>query len=81
MKETINVTAKFDERGRISPLRFIWREKHFRVDATGRRWADEEGQHILVMDTRRRVFHLLYEPQASLWYLVRGSAMPGKEAA
>ncbi len=81
MKEIIEVTAKFDGRGRISPVRFIWRDHHYRIDGTGRRWVDDGGQHILVMDPRRRVFHLLFDPQESLWYLVRGSVMPGKEAA
>jgi hypothetical protein len=81
LKEIIVVTAKFDERGRISPVRFIWRDNHYRIDSTGRRWVDQEGTHILVMDPRRRVFHLLFEHQASLWYLVRGSVMPGRESA
>lgn len=67
--EHIEVTPRFNGRGRIMPVRFIWKGRHFNVDSTGRRWVDEEGQHMLVMVPGGRVFHLLFRKDG-LWFLL-----------
>lgn len=67
--ETIDVLVHFDSDGRATPVRFNWRGAEYLVDSTGRRWEDQDGQHILVMIPGGRAFELLFAPAESLWYL------------
>jgi hypothetical protein len=69
--ETIEVLARFDSAGRITPLEFHWQGRVYQVDSTGRRWEDARGKHILVMIPGGRVFELLFEPPEGRWYLLR----------
>ncbi len=69
--EAIEVTARFDASGRVTPLSFSWQGSTYLVDSTGRRWQDENGQHILVMVPAGRVFELIYVPSRKRWYLGR----------
>ena len=75
--ETIEVTARFDREGKITPLSFTWRGKKYPVDSTGRSWVDEAGQHVLVMVPGERVYELVFLPAEMHWYLKRLSPEHG----
>lgn len=69
--QAIEVTAHFDEQGKIMPLRFIWKGSVYQVESVGRHWSAEDGQHILVMVPGGRIFELLFACHESRWYLGR----------
>lgn len=68
--DLIDVTARFDSQGRLTPTGFTWKGVTFPIDSTGRRWEDERGQHILVMVPGGRTFELLYTAREGAWYLI-----------
>ncbi len=74
LAEKVEVTAVFDKEGSLQPLSFTWNERRFEVSASGRRWEDELGKHVLVMDHADRVYELIFVPTESCWYL----SQPGK---
>jgi hypothetical protein len=67
--EAIEVTVRFDEQGKATPVQFSWRGQSYRVESTGRRWEDEKGQHVLVMIPGGRVFEMLFSSNDRRWYL------------
>jgi|MudIll2142460700_1097286.scaffolds.fasta_scaffold562992_2 hypothetical protein len=69
--EAVEVTVRFDTNGKVTPLRFTWKDIRYQVESTGRRWQAADGQHILVMVVGGGVFELLFVPQAGVWYLGR----------
>ena len=73
----VEVTARFNPNGDITPVRFKWRDQDFPVLSTGRQWRDDRGLHILVMVPGDDVFELLYAAEDSRWYLSK----PGKPAS
>ena len=74
--ETIEVTARFDQQGRITPLNFVWQGRAYRVEGTGRRWEAKDGLHILVMVPGNRAFHLVFDCINGIWKLIRSSEIP-----
>jgi hypothetical protein len=70
--ETIEVTARFDELGRVTPLHFTWKGTVQRVEATGRQWTDTGGQHILVMVTNGRIYELTFISGDGRWFIRQG---------
>ena len=74
--ESIEVTARFDQHGKITPLHFTWKSSVQRVESTGRRWADEAGQHMLVMVSSGRIYQLTYKSDEGRWYI--GRAEPSR---
>jgi hypothetical protein len=69
--EPIEVTARFDEQGTITPLHFTWKGSIQRVESTGRRWVDENGQHLLVMVSSGRIYELTYRSGEGRWFVGR----------
>jgi hypothetical protein len=69
--QAIEVTAHFDENGKIMPLRFTWKGSVYQIESVGRHWSSEDGQHILVMVPGGRIFELLFACHESRWYLGR----------
>jgi hypothetical protein len=67
--DPIEVTARFDPQGQITPLRFTWKGHGYLVESTGRRWIGADGQHILVMTGNANMFELVFAPAESRWYL------------
>jgi hypothetical protein len=67
--EPIEVTARFDAQGTITPLRFTWKGGNYHVESTGRRWQDEDGQHILVMVSNGQIYELTFKGEERRWYL------------
>jgi len=81
--QPIEVTAHFNQDGKITPLRFRWRGSLYTVGSTGRRWQSADGWHILVMTAGGQMFELLFSGQDNHWYLARlgaGSLAPGRMA-
>ena len=70
--ESIEITVRFDEQGTITPLHFTWKGNVQRVEATGRRWSDTVGQHILVMVTDGRIYELTFMSGDGRWYVRHG---------
>jgi Uma2 family endonuclease len=67
--ELIEVVARFDLQGKITPLRFTWQGQKYAVTATGRRLQYEAGLHILVMAPGEHVYELVYIATEMRWYL------------
>lgn len=74
--ETVEVTARFDPDGRVTPLSFTWQGKPYRVEATGRRWEAKDGLHLLVMVVGNRAYHLVFERHSGIWKLIQGTETP-----
>jgi len=72
--EPVEVLANFDLQGVVTPQRFTFHEVEYRVVSVGRRWIDEDGQHILVMVPGERVFELVFLPGSGTWSLRRWDA-------
>ena len=70
--EPIEVTARFDVQGTITPLHFTWKGSMQQVESTSRRWTDEAGQHFLIMVTNGRIYELTYQSGEGRWFIVRG---------
>ena len=51
------------------PDRFIWQDRTYTVLEVGRRWQDEDGEHILVMASGEQVFELILATNQINWYL------------
>ena len=69
--EPIEVTAHFEADGQVNPLSFARKGVVHTVESTGRRWSDEQGQHILVMVPGGKVFELVFAAGEGRWYLGR----------
>lgn len=69
MMEPVEVTVHFDAQGRITPLSFSWKGGNYRVESAGRRWQDEDGEHILVMVPGSRIYELVFKSGEGRWYL------------
>jgi hypothetical protein len=76
--EPIEVTAHFDDQGVITPLHFTWKGGKYRVESTGRRWQDDNSQHMLVMVTNGQIYELTFESHAGRWYI--GQVGPNRVA-
>ena len=72
--EPIEVTVTFSELGLITPLHFTWKGGRYQVESTGRRWQDDQGQHILVMVASGQIYQLTYHPADARWTI--GQASP-----
>jgi hypothetical protein len=69
MMEPIEVTARFELDGKVTPLRFKWKGHDYLVEGTGRGWQAEDGLHLLVMATGERVFELLFDSSQIRWFI------------
>jgi hypothetical protein len=67
--EPIEVTARFDPTGKITPLSFEREGVRYPIDSTGRRWNDGEGLHILVMAPGGKVYELVFVAAVGRWFL------------
>jgi hypothetical protein len=70
--DPIEVTVRFTEQGLITPLHFSWKGSVHRVESTGRRWADEKGQHILIMVTTGKIYELTFKSGDGRWFIRHG---------
>jgi hypothetical protein len=70
--DEIEVIARFDRNGGITPLEITWRGRKYKVASSGRRWEDDDGQHFMVMVAGEQVFELLFIPDEMCWF-IKGS--------
>jgi hypothetical protein len=68
--ELIDVSAHIDSEGKMTPFGFTRKGIYYPVDSIGRRWEDENGQHILVMIPGGRTFEIFYASRERAWYLI-----------
>ncbi len=69
--DPIEVTARFDEHGTVTPLQFTWKGGVYRVQSTGRHWLDEAGLHILVEVASGQLYELNFKASEGRWYIKR----------
>jgi hypothetical protein len=74
--DTIEVTARFDSQGNITPISFTWQGSVYTVESIGRRWEAKDGLHMLVMVVGNRAYHLVYNGKSKTWKLIRGTEIP-----
>lgn len=67
--QSIEVTARFDNRGEPTPLSFIWKGVFYQIDGIGRCWQDDTGMHMLTMISDGRIFELIYVKAGGKWYM------------
>jgi len=67
----IEVIARHNTHGKIIPVSFMWQERTHKIDSIGRSWNANDGLHILVMDQRNQVFHLILRLETEKWYLLQ----------
>ena len=68
--EPIEVIARFDAQGKVHPLKFVWKGTTITVASAGRRWEDQDGLHMLVMDFQGKAYELAFTPAEMRWYMV-----------
>ncbi|MEA3350033.1 MAG: hypothetical protein U9Q82_05375 [Chloroflexota bacterium] len=61
--DSVEVAARFDEKGKIIPFSFIYNQHTYRVESISHRWKSDDGHHILVMTPGNRADHLLFAQQ------------------
>ena len=54
------VTATFTRKGDAHPTKILWEGEVLPIVETGRRWTEDDGQHMLARAADSRVFELLY---------------------
>jgi hypothetical protein len=75
-QEPVNVEVRITTSGTITPLRFTWRKTWYNVAQIGRSWADEEGEHWLVMAAHPSLtVELIHTPQ-NTWLAVQQAPRP-----
>ena len=67
--DPVEVTARFDLSGKVTPLSFTWQGREYQVEGTGRRWLAQDGLHLLVMAVGERVFELVFFAQEGSWFI------------
>ena len=68
-RQKIEVGAHKDIGGSWVPDRFIWDNTIYKILEIGRRWQDEDGEHILVMALGEHVYELILSIDQISWYL------------
>ncbi len=75
--EWIDVLARVNQEGVQIPFSFTWKDVIYRVDSVGRRWIEEDGEHVLVMvRSDNQIFELLYDPEGDTWGMVKRHEPP-----
>ena len=69
--ESVEVTARFEEDGKIIPLSLVWQGQRYELDNTGRQWQASDGWHILTMTASGRMFELVYIAAERRWLFGR----------
>jgi len=67
--EPVEVTARWNVEGSVTPLQFVWKGCIYTVESTGRQWNDPAGLHVLVMVPDGTVFELVFQPESLQWFL------------
>ena len=81
MELPVEVQGRFDMQGLAHPSAFTWEGETIIVASIGRRWQDDTGQHILVMDHQDHVYELVFSSREDGWYLKICELPPRKTLA
>lgn len=65
----VQVQARWKREGRFEPAQFLWNNRIYRVESTGRSWEDAGGLHILCMVAGGRVYELIFRLNPAGWYI------------
>ena len=76
--EPVEVSARWEEAGRFTPLLMKWQGKAYSFTSTGRHWEDEEGWHVLCMIEGSQVVELIFRLNPAGWSLRRTASPPGR---
>lgn len=80
--ERIEVVARVNQEGVGIPFSFTWKDVSYRVDSVGRRWVEEDGEHMLVMvRSDNQIFELLYDSKTDVWGMVKKHEPPYRQRA
>ena len=63
----LEVQARSNAQGQVLPVSLALDGIRYRVESTGRRWQDAEGEHILVMIKGGKVFELVHATPGGAW--------------
>jgi hypothetical protein len=75
-KEPTDVEIRVTTGGTITPLRFTWHETWHTVAQIGRTWADEGGEHWLVMAAHPNLLVELVHTRDNAWFALQKAARP-----
>lgn len=75
-REPADVEIRITIGGTITPLRFTWRQTWHTIAQIGRSWADEEGEHWLVMAAQPGLLVELIHTPEDTWLAVQKAAHP-----
>jgi hypothetical protein len=67
--DPIEVIVRHDKSGKAYPLQLVSRGATHPVTDIGRRWQDDDGEHILVMLNSNQVCELLQDRQGC-WFIL-----------
>ncbi|MDR3574564.1 MAG: hypothetical protein P4L50_11920 [Anaerolineaceae bacterium] len=73
--QKIEVGVHKDIDGPWQPERFIWQSSTYSVLGIGRRWQEDDGEHMLVMVVGGQVYELIRAADQTGWY-IKPSAGP-----
>jgi nicotinamide-nucleotide amidase len=74
--DLIKVDTKRDKHGRLIPTSFTWHENHYTIVDWGRRWRDDDREHMLVRAKRGETFELAFDELEVVWKLIRKLRTP-----
>ena len=63
----VEVTAHTNITGKVLPVYFIWEGRKTPILGIGRRWNNQDGEHILAMVPDDRLIELIHAPDHSWW--------------
>jgi hypothetical protein len=76
IEEPVDVIAVF-EKGRMSPVRFKWKERVYKISKVTGTWHSEVGKYRLkyyaVMDDSSNFFELSFDERDTCWMLTKTS--------
>ena len=76
----ISVKSRANQAGQQVPFSFIWDGTSYQVEDVGRRWEENDGEHILVrVETNNRVFELRLEKEIDTWWMVKEHLSPNRQ--
>ena len=67
--QAIEVTARWDDSGQVTPLRFSQGGVSAQVESVGRQWKDAAGLHVLVQANGGRAYELVFMPAEMRWFM------------
>jgi hypothetical protein len=65
----VEVSTQADREGKQIPLLCVVAGKRYRIFGVGRRWQEDDGEHLMVMFPRDRAVELLHGADGSWWLL------------